>query len=167
VTHYRTIRVIGITNSDKQRTPLKESEPVSTKKYYYDQDISDVARKGGRLDLVKIPLYISNADGEPPQHPGQGTHLTQGVSEGAWKANVIGCTEGCTKCGELAADLNKIPKDRLDTKMGPDGEWYYKIPFTLKATFRAATISFDLVHERKEDGRVKMETYASVGVNYL
>ncbi|KAI0865907.1 actin-like ATPase domain-containing protein [Xylaria cubensis] len=55
------------------------------------------------------------------------------------------------------ADLNKIPKDKLEKEKGADGQLYYKIGFQIQMTCHSANISFDLLHEGIKYGSVETD----------
>ncbi|ORY66494.1 uncharacterized protein BCR38DRAFT_473718 [Pseudomassariella vexata] len=125
---------------------IKESKPFSFK-YYYDEPVSNVNFQGGRLDNFTMPVYICDHD-QRPDYPELGT------------------TGRCKLLVKLIADLNKIPKEARETKIGQDNQLYYKIPFKIEMTCHSANITFNLVHERDNQGTIERVECGSVQAEY-
>jgi hypothetical protein len=155
-------------DSDHQKAQIKNGEPAIFE-YYYDQLESDVNRKGGRLDQIKMPVYICEDDNRP-MYPELGTTGTYTMPMG-WvmegEGKLMTDAGRCKQLVILTADLNKIPKKALKREEGEDHQWYYKIWFQIEMTCHLANITFDLVHEwEKEDGNVERVEYGSVKADY-
>lgn len=54
----------------------------------------------------------------------------------------------------VKADLDRIPKSKLRKELGEDNRWYYKIWFEIRMISDMANITFMLVHDNVEYGKV-------------
>lgn len=60
----------------------------------------------------------------------------------------------CKQLASLKADLNMIPKSKSRKEKGQDGQWYYEIWFQVRMISNLANITFKLVHDDVEYGKV-------------
>ncbi|KAH6647882.1 hypothetical protein BKA67DRAFT_400113 [Truncatella angustata] len=115
--------------------------------FVFDQAVSDVEQKGGKIDQLNLQIYYCQDD-ERPKFPD------------------VGGT--CKPLVTLPADFNQIPKRFLIKQPAADGQLWYKIPFMIVRTCRLANVHFDLVHlQENEDGTIIRKTYGSVKADPL
>ncbi|KAL8866175.1 MAG: hypothetical protein Q9198_009005 [Flavoplaca austrocitrina] len=135
---------------DESEHDLEQREKKTLRcDYHIEQPV-----QAAKLDTVNVTIVKCEDPNEqgPPTYAGGMSRLFP-----ANKPATNTHTEGVEVVEVLKVDLSKIPTTNLQKRTGADGEEYYIIDYALRLTCYSAETVFELLHNRRNYGKVSAE----------